>query len=257
MSASIDEMLRLDKQWYDVKVRVANGSVPVQAARSSLQDLIEGKFAIGPAIFSNPQEIFDRFVGYANEQNWPFFGTDQIEELHQQMPVGHVSTLDRLLSLDIWLGDLPTTFEALAGWIEYEQRRTGNGFWRYDGLKSDPDHLRLLDSNRYGDKPSVRWVELDMTAHRGSRPKDVRDKATAGLQVMTAFAVHPAYPPAIDYDTIPGAWAAGLQATVPGKEAWTDVPILCWFRDGREVSLHAHWGAHRYGSCAVPVCREL
>jgi len=209
-----------------------------------------------PQIFSTPQEILGHFAFYAGNQGWPV--ADLIDQLEQTMPADHISSLDHLLTLDVWFGDLPTTFEALAGWIGYQSRQAGNGFYRYDGLKSDAKHLHLFDSKqRYGKTPSVRWVELDMTANRGSRPKDVRDRASAGLQVMTAFAAHPAYPPSIDYDTIPGAWAAGLQATIPGYAAWTGVPILCWNGTNRRVSLHAFWDDSRYGYCAVPVVREL
>lgn len=213
---------------------------------------------LAPSMFSTPQEVFDRFVGYANEQNWPFFGTDQIEELHQRMPISHTSSIDRLLALDIWLGDLPNTFQALAGWIAHEQSKVGNGFWRWDKLKFDSEHLRLLNPDRYGDKPSVHWVELDMTANRGTRPKDVRNpEKSAGLQVMSAFAAHPNYPPTIDYDKTPGAWAAGIQVTIPGEGAWADVPILGWGSGGREVDLGAGWDGRRHGGCAVPVVREL
>ncbi len=208
-----------------------------------------------PQIFSTPQEILGHFAFYAGNQGWPV--ANLIDQLTEQMPTDHVSSLDHLLTLDIWLGDLPTTFEALAGWIEYQSRQAGNGFWRWDSLKSGAKQLRLLNPDRYGDEPSVKWVELDMTANRGSRPKDVRDKSSAGLQVMTAFAVHPAYPPAIDYDTIPGAWAAGLQANIPGNEAWTNVPILYWYRTYREVSLSAARDGGRDSDYAVPEVREL
>lgn len=211
-----------------------------------------------PAIFSTPQKVYDRFVAYAGDQNWPVFDDHQVINVHQTMPRDHVNSLDHLLTLDIWLGDLSITFEALAGWIEYEQRQAGNGFWRWDSLKSGAKQLRLLNPDRYGDEPSVRWVELDMTANCGSRPRDVRNPETsAGLQVMTAFAVHPAYPPAIDYDTIPGAWLPGLQANVPGDGDWRSVPILDWDRSSREVKLDAGWGGDRNPDCAVPVCGEL
>lgn len=208
-----------------------------------------------PQVFSTPEEILGRFSYYAGFQDWPV--TDLLDQLKQTMPTDHVSSLDHLLTLDVWLGDLPTTFEALADWIKHEQKIIDNGYWRYDGLKSDAEHLRLVDPKRYGKTPSVKWVELDMTANRGSAPKDVRDDGSAGLQVMTAFAVHPNYPPAIDYEAIPGAWAAGLQANIPGYEAWTDVPILYWYRFYRQVCLVAYWDGYRYDYYAVPVVREL
>jgi len=215
---------------------------------------------LAPPLFCTPEEILARFTFYAGNQGWPV--TNLIDQLTEQMPTDHVSSLNSVLALDVWLGDLPTTFEALAGWIKHEQHQAGNGFWRYDGLLSDAKHLRLLNPDRYGTEPSVRWVKLDMLAHwdkrNGTRPRDVRDSSkSAGLQVMTAFAVHPAYPPAIDYETIPGAWLPGLQATIPGSEAWTLLPILYWNGDDREVGLGAYWDDDRYRFYAVPEFREL
>jgi len=160
---------------------------------------------VGPSLFSTPQEIVAKFVFYAGFRAWPV--TALLDDVHQQVPTEHVSNVHKVLTLDVWLGDLPTTFEELASWIGYGQRQIGRGFWRYYGLKSDVKHLRLLDPKRYGEKPSVRWVELDLAANwdtkNGVAPNDARDpKTSAGLQVMTAFAVHPAYPLAIDGKTI-------------------------------------------------------
>ncbi len=203
-----------------------------------------------PALFCTPQEVLGRFLIYQGENDWPF-GLDILSQLRETMPTNHVSDLNKVLALDVWLGDLPTTFEALAGWIEYEQRQAGNGFWRWGELRSDAKYLCLLDPKRYGKLPSVKWVELDMLANwdkrNGTQPRDVRDpKTSAGRQVMTAFAIHPAYPPAIDYETIPGAWMAGLQANIPGSEAWALVPILRWYGHDRKVYLRADWDDYRY-----------
>jgi len=68
-----------------------------------------------PAIFSTPQEILGYFALFAS--NHGRLGASMLSQLEQTMPTNHVSSLDHLLTLDIWLGDLPTTFEALAGWI--------------------------------------------------------------------------------------------------------------------------------------------
>ena len=215
---------------------------------------------LAPPLFSTPQEVLGRFAFYAGNRGWPL--TNFLNPLKEQMPTDYVSSLNKVLTLDVWLGNLSITFEALAGWIEYEQRQAGNGYWRYDGLKSDGKHLRLLDPERYGIEPSVRWVEVDMLANwdkaNALRPRDVRDpKTSAGLEIMTAYAVHPAYPPAIDYETIPGAWLPGLQVTLPGGEAWASVPLLGWGGADREVFLDASRDDDRYWYYALPVRREL
>jgi hypothetical protein len=199
--------------------------------------------AVDPSLFSTPPEILAMFVSYAGFRAWPVTGLP--DHLHEQMSTDHVSSPERVLTLDVWLGDLPTTFESLAAWIGFEQRQLGRGFWRYYGLKSDAKHLRLLNPGRYGKKPSVRWVEVDLTANweiqKGVVPHDVRDPETsAGLQVMTAVAVHPAYPLAIDGKTIPlvfFAWSGSLAD--PG--GLSDFRCRCGFETTPGAARYAPW----------------
>lgn len=241
---------------------VKSGKRPAGPVITGLQLLRDGEFpfeqqvvSTTSGLFSTPQEILARFAFYAGNQGLPPVVLAQLEE---SLPADHVSSLNGMLAPDIWLGDLPTTFEFLVGWLQYEQRQAGNGYWRWDGLKSDTKHLRLLDPDRYGKEPSGRWVELDMLAKRGNSPKEARDPAkSAGLQVVSAFAANPAYPPAIDYDTIPGAWAAGLQAKPPENRDWQGVPILGWRGFYRQVGVSADWDYGRHSHYAVPEVREL
>jgi hypothetical protein len=204
-------------------------------------------------LFCTPEQIFDAFVVRARDRKWTF-SDEQLQQLREAMPTLHKNSLTSVLTLDIWLGDLPTTFEELWSWNKDVHAKT----WRYDGLKSDKRHLRLLDSKCYGNQPSAKWVVLDVTANRGQAPKDVREPANSpAFAVLAAAVLHPEWPKAINYDTIPGVWLPGLEATVPGWDAWRYVPILHWYEFDHGLDLRAYWDDYRYSDYAVPVFREL
>jgi hypothetical protein len=181
-----------------------------------------------------------------------------LDELREQMPHNHVSSSNKVLTIDVWLGDLPITFESLAAWIGFEQRQLGRGFWRYYGLKSDAAHLQLLDPHRYGTIPSTRWVEVDLAANwdkeNGVAPNDVRDpKNSAGLQVMTALAVHPTYPLAMDGKTIPYSWLPGLKTVRDSG----DCPLIGIGSKRPQVHLDTNDGTRRLRHYAVPVFSDV
>lgn len=202
-------------------------------------------------LFRTPEQLFEAFKARNTERKWGF-SDEQIRQLCEQIPTLHKSTLQRLLTLRIWLGELSFTFEELWSW----NKDVHDATWRWDYLKSDKKHLRLLDGKLYGKQLSVEWVVIDVTTNRGEAPKDVRNPSTSpDVEIFAAAALHPDWPKAINYDTIPGVWLPGLQATVPGGDAWGHVPVLR--RHDRKVHLHAGWDDGRLSYYAVPVFREL
>jgi hypothetical protein len=132
--------------------------------------------------------------------------------------------------------------------------------WRYDSLKSDPKHLRLLDGIEH--VPGIRRVTLDLGANwdttSGIRPMDVRGKDSAHAEILAAAAHFPNWVQAMDGERVPYVWMPGYQVTFPGREAWRHVPNLYWYSVDREVSLSASWddGQHYYWAYPVVVRRE-
>lgn len=258
--ASDQTLQKFFAQARELEKRVLEGVLDPVAIRQPLQDIIIGKQPVvstHTGLFMPPLTILASFWNRAQKRNWQF-SVDQFEQLCEEMPVNHNSTLSSVLTLDIWLGDLGKTFEELWAWVRDEHQYT----WRSDGLKSGKEQLRLLNPDRYGDQPSVKWVVVDLTANwdkqNGLRPCDVRDAATsAGLELLTTAAIHPDWIRNMDYETIPGVCLSGLWATVPGRYTWQHVPILYWDRYGREVHLDVRWDDHRHSNYAVPVSREM
>jgi hypothetical protein len=213
-----------------------------------------------PAMFRSVSEVYQAFVERAQARNW--FSSQQLNELaecvEEHINTNFKSTLSGAFSFDIWLGDLQKTFEELWLWAADEQTRLGHNHWRYDGLKSGKEELRLLHPKRYGNKPSVTPVILDLTANRGKSPRDVRDPVTsAGVEVLATAALHPQWVASIDYDRIPAVWLSGLEATTPGSGPWRFVPRLARHLGDVRLYLSVDWYGRGFPSYALPERREL
>ncbi len=223
--------------------------------RRAFADLLAGSVPAAALKLWSTADVLRAFVARNNERGWGFT-REQISTLEVSMPADAVSRLDDMSSLEIWLGDLPTTFEELWAWNVHVH----GSAWRYDGLKSDSQHLRLLDPEQsYSSQLSARWVKLDITANRGQTSEDIDDSmGYPGLAVLAAAALQPIWLPAIDRDGLLGVWLFGLLAMIPGEHAWRNVPLLFWDHGSHdEVGLHARWSGHRRRDCTVPVFKKL
>lgn len=173
-------------------------------------------------LFRTPDEIFDEFVGWSRTQGWPFDYARHFKRLLETMP-RHISRLDSVLTLDIWLGDLHTTFDALWAWLGAVHGE--NAVALQGGLRSDNKYMRVYGLPR-SDTPSVNWTVLDLTASSGKAVQDVRFARSAGLQVLTTAALHPEWPKAMDDDVVSSVSMGGLIARIGSQGEWIEVPHL-------------------------------
>ncbi len=127
--------------------------------------------------------------------------------------------------------------------------------WRYESLKSDKKHLRLLDGIEH--TPGIRRVTLDLGANwdrqNGICPIDVRGKDSVHAEALAAAAHFPDWIQAMDGERVPYVWMPGYQVTIPGNGAWRYVPSLHWYSGRRGVGLSAGWGDSRRCRWACPV----
>lgn len=213
----------------------------------------------------SPEHILACFEARAQERNWPF-NAKHLDRLAAKRPEIQQELLVRL-NLDIWLGNLPVTFEE--HWLWASEGRPNS---RHEGLKSDAEHLRLLHSNGYGTEPSAKWVANHLGAHwsvapaevydsdtlfSGTAPTEVADRDTlAGPELMVMCALHDEYPRIINYKTVPALWLSNLRATIPGFSPWAHVPILVT-HPGEGIALDVLPEDGTYRGCSLPERVEL
>lgn len=169
---------------------------------------------------------------------------------------------ETVVVLDATLGTLQETFEFAWKWAAERQEDQ----WRWDGLRSDQKHLRLLSDNRSddaeGDSPefkpwTLKWVRIKLDANVGKRPIDVRNvKTSPGCALLWMAAEHPERIKATDYERRFGFWLPGLKCMAPDRVPWSHVPCVYFYRDARQVGLRAYWCGYSHSHLAVPVLRE-
>ncbi len=219
-----------------------------------------------------------RFKAANEAQGWGF-GEEVFAKLAASAPEWPEGKLC-VRSLRIRFGEGDTgvaqTFEAHAS----EIRRVfgAEKYWRWEHLRSAPspysgdtkelkrrfgdkpiERLRLLSGNETH-KPVVEWVAIDLDTHRQRRSIEaVRDpKKSLADEMLVVTWMFPELIRAIDYDEIPGLFAAGYELNVPERDEveWQSVPYVYFYCDSGQVGLNADW--HGYGrSCdSVPSLRE-
>lgn len=207
-------------------------------------------------LFRSPSDVYEAFVARAVHLGWPYT-KEQLNALREQRPKRFISRSNRVLVLDIWLGDLKTTFDALVAWNVDVHPAVEVNY-----LQTDHAHLRLVRPDRYGATPSIRWVVVDLTAGRdrenGAAAIHARDSDdAAGLQVLGAAAQHPLWPPAMAADApieVPWARLPGIIATDYGVE---HVPVLNWIKVHGLLQIGMLGADVAHYGYALPTYRDL
>ncbi len=181
------------------------------------------------------------------ERGWGFMEPD-----FEELAAPPTWPKDRLTAVVLvpYLGDqgevkgVQRTFDELWIWAASRQEDS----WRWDGLKSDPEHLRLLSGIEH--KPGLRWEVIDLWGHLDSSPVEVRksdESPHAG--VIAAAALHPNW---IAGNFVLYVWIPGYEVNVPFHVPWRYVPYVYFSRDGRRVGLYARDCGNAYSGWAVP-----
>ncbi|MFH1620554.1 MAG: hypothetical protein ABIB04_00530 [Patescibacteria group bacterium] len=156
------------------------------------------------------------------------------------------------------------TFEAHYARIQHV---FGEGrYWRWEHLHSGKvpykgkpvDRLRLLNGNNTH-HTVVEWIVADLDTHRQRDSiTAVRGVKSLADELLVIAWMFPDMIRAIDYDKLPGLFAAGYEVNVPenGDGAWQHVVIVSFSRDGRQVFVRADGRSDDDSHCSVPGLRE-
>lgn len=261
-----DELKPFFNQLHQLESAVLSGARRLQDVKPALQEIIEGKLAVDEVPLTPPSRYLERLIARARKRDWPF-------DMRHWRALSVLDNIDhdgilRPISVEIWLGDLQTTYEELWLWVVEEVTKLDGRYdsWRWDevhhGQKlSGPEHLRFLPGAETVGVPKVTPIGLNLTTHsyrtHSVRPADVRTpEASAGLELFTLIALNPQIVLGMG-DDLSQLWVPSLQVTIPGEDLWTDMPLLHWSSVNRRVSLDSQWDGTRDMDSVIPERRLL
>jgi len=182
------------------------------------------------------------------------FTVDQFTWIGPETPPYFTQDNEVVVVLGLTLDTLQSTIEFAYEWATEGQQ---NGGWRWEGLSTDPDKLRLLQGSESFQPFTLRWRRIKLNANIGKKPVDVRSPETSpGIALVFVAAQHPERVKAINYRTRFGWYIPGLECTVSNDEPWERVLCVQFHRDEQQVWLSARWFGDAIGVIAVPVLRE-
>lgn len=257
MTTTIEDLVRLGAKNQEILKRIGNGTLQIDDVLPALQRIIEGRFSdpdLIHSMFVSPQTQLANVRSWNLERGWDFIEAHFVQAAAELEALTWPSDRLTVLVLVPYLDTVQRTFEEL--WAVASAAQPNN--WRWDELKSDAEHLRLLEGIEH--VPGLRWEVIDLGANwdprEGIRPVDVRAANSAHAGVLAAAGHFPKWVQAMDGTKVPYVWLPGYQVTIPGSEAWRYVPCLSWDRGDREVDLGAVWDGRRSIRWACPVVKE-
>ncbi len=273
MKVIVDNNLeRVFGQLYELQKQLLRGNVQPFEVRRPLQDILEHKSLDRSA---EPDTRFDRFTQYLLS----------LEDQRNLLEVLDVSVWDGQIKSAGWFDKLDTASDHIQSvddleifYIEFGSPEknvemwwrafTANqpNVWRWAGLKTDAEHLRLHpEAHEY--QPGIHRIRINLVANwepqNGRSVLQIRERAAvsgetlAHAEVLAAYAVHDELLRQQDGENLPYADMAGFESTMPGCRPWTHVPCLSWDGVGREVGLYTYWAGHVSRYWAGPVVEEL
>lgn len=217
---------------------------------------------VAPVLPAPSRDLFEplveqvKLVWELNEQlGWGFtashFATTGLPTTWPNDPEHNLTAV----TLVPYLDTVSESFEAL--WRAIQRRY--NNHYRDSNLKSDAEHLKLLDGIVHPGK-CLRWETVDMAANWGQEmevtPRDVRvptNSPHAGI--LAAGAIHKKWVEAMHGNTVPYVYASGYQTRINATDPWGLVPLLHHRQDIRKIFLGHIPDTHHIYTYAAPVLR--
>ncbi len=136
--------------------------------------------------------------------------------------------------------------------------------WRWDELKLDSEHLRILTSNVNQYEPGIHKIRLNLLAHweskNGRMLKEVREQAKrtgeilAQLEVLSAYGLHSELFREQDGENLPHSDMPGTDVSVP-CDSEPYALFVEWYPS--KANLSADWVGHRRNQWSAPVVLEV
>ncbi len=261
VEVTTDQLYALVKRQQEVVKRAVNGGLPIEDALAGTQGILDRVYppaspaSLFPSWYVAPerqiQRVADLLASIGGEEASWF-----IPEPTNFIP----RTPTEVLMLAVYLPDkgrkkgLHRTFDIL-----WDAIIPPSGFdkWRWDQLKSDSKHLRLLLGTKH--RPGVRWIVFDPNANHKRSPQacwedDSVNANLAGPEVLMAAVLLPDWAASWDGNKSPYPNLPGYQFY--WEAAWQFCPCLGRWDAFRQMELGADWAAVAHDAWSCPSFRE-
>ena len=161
------------------------------------------------------------------------------------------SSVEAVVVPDIWLGNFETTFRELWEWFQNVYNTPGSSCDL--DLAIDSERLSPVVRDTHETVRSLRWAVVDMTANTGKAPGDCDLRSLAGLQVLTAAILHPAWFKQVITTT--SFWLGGVKARERRSGPWTFTPMLSWHMN--TIVLGIDYSVAQRHNFVAPTFRDL
>ncbi|OGY55654.1 MAG: hypothetical protein A2912_05610 [Candidatus Buchananbacteria bacterium RIFCSPLOWO2_01_FULL_40_23b] len=241
-----DKLGEFARHQHDVFERVRKGSLNPDEVMREVSKLIDRR-----SFFIPPEKQLELTRQRNAERHWGFTEAD-FEALGPPpaWPDGYLCAV----VLDVSLDTVSRTFEE--GW--YFTKAVQPGEWRWPEVKSDENHLKLLDGIIH--QRGLHWRVVDFAANwdkkDGIAPTVHTPKTSLSSAILWAASCFPRWIQAMDGVKVPFVWLPGYQLSISGSQPWSYVPDLCWHYGCRQVRLSADDASIRHYHRAVPVFVE-
>src|ERR1019366_5245800 len=183
-----------------------------------------------PIMFITPAEQIKKMLKWEKKYKWNF-GEYPIAPKFKQHDL---TTLVLVPYFDTVQATVDNLWQVITD--EYEST------WKWDELKTDSRHLRLLKGITQPPK-GLRWEVINLGANwgpdKGRQVKDVRGTNSAHAGILAAVCLFPSWFTSMDGVKVPYVDIAGYECSVQGFAPWRSVPYID--RDDSRVSLSAYW----------------
>ena len=266
MTVEVDrDMERAFAQLYELQKRLLNGSLTPLQMRGPVQNILEHNF--------QPDTRLDCY----NNLLWPLDGQVMLlrrynaEYWNNRLTDKQLAAVDTSGDITQHASDLTTfhvQFNSLEETVEMWWRvYVGEQLkqWRWDELKFDSEHLRLLTCNIRQYEPGIHRIRINLVAHwepkNGRTFKEIREGAKntseilAQLEVLSAYGLHTELFREQDGENFPYSYMPGID--VSGWGFSSCALCLNWFPSLGQVQLTACPPKYPLEGWAAPVLRKF
>ncbi len=265
-------LITAEKRWHAIFTRLAQGGLPSDKVVRALQDIYEGRFREEPDAFDwceqyllSPADQLKK-LEYYNTEYWDGYFNLMHFVMAANLTGGPPSRYQRVTDLHVYNVSFASMEMALEMWGRVFEGELQDVHWGWTQVQEDKlseiaGQVRLFKP----DRPMIELVRINLVSHwvsgERSTVREVRTTAQAmgeelaGLEVLSAYGLHPELFEHQDGETLPCARLASLRVGV--EEGPDDTVLILEHNASLDPALWRHSVAGEHAGAASPILLKL